>query len=84
MQAITTRYLPPTNTLGARVRAKAANGASLSLPYCHEAGEGSHARVALALAQKLGWMGTLIEGSTRDGRVFVFASGEKHTIEAPR
>lgn len=80
MQSITTKFLGPTNSRGSRIRATTASGKSLTIPYCHESGHQSHAKAALALARKLSWEGTLIEGWAKDGMVFVFESGNRHTI----
>ena len=47
MQAIITKYLGPTNSRGARIKAKCERG-SITIPYPHEANTGEDAhRVAL-------------------------------------
>jgi hypothetical protein len=77
MTAIRTKYLGPTNTRGARIKATA-NGRSITRPLDHAtSGAERHAIVARALARKLGWSGTLIAGSVADGYVFVFADGAR-------
>lgn len=84
--AIITKYLSATNTKGGRIKATTGNGKfSVTIPYPDEDSRNAHALAALALARKLGWQGTLIEGGTSTGSVFVFvpASGvviEHHTI----
>lgn len=81
MQCITTKYLGPTNTRGARIRAMTVNGKNFATTsYPHEDSRNAHALAALKLARKLGWTGTLIEGSTPTGSVFVFANGDKFEI----
>jgi hypothetical protein len=80
MQSITTKYIGPTNTRGSRIKATTAGGSTLTIPYCHASGHGSHAMAAIQLARKLGWTGTLVEGCTATGRVFVFETGEKFAI----
>lgn len=80
MQSITTKFIGPTNHRGARVKATSGGGHTLTVPYSHEDGHRSHAQAALKLARRLGWDGTLIEGGTKDGMVFVFDSGAKYTI----
>ena len=84
--AIITKYLSATNFRGARIKATTGNGKfSVTISYPYEDSRNAHALAALALARKLGWQGTLIEGGTATGSVFVFvpASGvviEQHTI----
>jgi len=84
--AIITKYLSATNFRGARIKATTGNGKhSVTISYPYEDSRNAHAHAALALARKLGWQGTLIEGGTATGSVFVFvpASGvviEHHTI----
>lgn len=87
MQAIETRYFGPTNTRGSRIKATAAAG-SVTVPVDNALNsEQNHARAAVALAQKFGWEGRLVEGGSPrgEGRVYVFmpARGEE-TIRIPR
>lgn len=56
-QAITTRYLGPTNARSSRVKATAAAG-SIMFNWDHALGiDQNHAKAARALVQKLGWTG---------------------------
>jgi hypothetical protein len=56
-QAITTKYLGPTNHRGGRVKAKCEAG-TLTVEWEHAIGsEENHTRAAEALASKLGWIG---------------------------
>ncbi|TAK77815.1 MAG: hypothetical protein EPO16_04740 [Dehalococcoidia bacterium] len=73
MQAITTKYLPPTDAHGSRIKATC-EGGSVTVPYPHEKREGAeaHSVAALELCRKMGWAGTLIAGGTQTGYVFVF------------
>ena len=72
MQAIETRYMPPTNHLGARIKATTASGKTLTIPFPYElSGESVHWEAAKELAESLGWHGDYVAGSTRDGYVFV-------------
>ena len=81
MQCITTKYMGPTDTKGARIKATISSGKiSATIPYPHEDSRNAHALAALKLARKIGWTGTLIEGSTKTGSVFVFASGDRFKI----
>lgn len=62
-QAIVTKYLGPTNTRGARVKAKAYAG-SVIVSWDDALGtDANHDAAARALADKLGWMsGHRLEG----------------------
>jgi len=83
--AIITKYLSATNFRGARIKATTGNGKhSVTIPFPHEDSRNARALAALTLARMLGWQGTLVEGGTATGSVFVLipASGviEQHTI----
>lgn len=55
MQAILTKYLSPTNTRGARIKATAHAG-SVVVGYDHRMNvDGNHAAAAETLVRKLGW-----------------------------
>ncbi len=67
MQAIETRYICPTNTRGARIKATAAAG-SVTISYPHElSGQAVHRKAAEALRDKFGWNGELLGGQLADG-----------------
>ena len=71
MQAIQTRYLSPTNSRGARIKAWAAAG-SITIPYPHElSGQACHRKAAEALAAKCQWdtpfYGQLLGGQLENG-----------------
>lgn len=73
MQAIRTVKLPPTNTLGPRIKATAAAG-SVTLGYDHSLRhdlEANHRSAAQALVEKMGWRdaayGRLVSGCLPDG-----------------
>ena len=84
MQAIVTKYLGPTDSRGSRIKATAANGESVTVPYGFSGDEYSrHERAAKALMQKLEWDGEIIGGSLRDGYAWVFAP-ERSRDPAPR
>ena len=56
LQAITTKYLAPTNSRGARIKATAEAG-SVTVPYDHALNAfDNHHAAAVALANKFGWM----------------------------
>ena len=75
MQAIRTRYLGPTNTHGARVKAISASGLSATVARDYEKDvEADERRAAVALCRKLGWSGCdrmVRAGLTNEESVFV-------------
>jgi hypothetical protein len=79
MQAILTRYLGPTNTRGARIKASCAAG-SITISYPYDlSGQAVHRKAAEALVFKLDWThpnyGTLLGGQLDSGDyAFVFNS----------
>lgn len=79
MQAIQTRYLSPTNSRGARIKATAAAG-SITISYPYDlSGQACHRKAAEALTVKLGWIdphyGGLLGGCLPNGDYcFVFNS----------
>ena len=81
MQAITTKFIGPTNSLGPRIKATSGGGHTLTVPVDDTViVRLSHAKAALQLARKLGWEGTLIEGSTKEGMVFVYGHGASYHV----
>ena len=77
MKAISTKYIGPTNTKGARIKAYAEGGNSVTISYPHELStEKAHLEAALCLRDKMNWndSGKLIGGGTADGYVFVFSN----------
>lgn len=62
-QAISTKFLGPTNTRGARVVAKADAGSQTTSWDYAESVCRNHAKAAQALAEKLGWAGYWTGGS---------------------
>jgi hypothetical protein len=83
MQTIVTKYLGPTNTLGARIKATSSGGISATISYPYElSGANVFMRAVQALNKKLGWQGCMIAGGLKDGGyIFVFANDEKMTLE---
>ena len=70
-QAITTRYIGPSNVRGSRVKATAAAG-SVTLHWDDALNsDANHQAAAVALAAKYGWGGKWFGGSIADGCVFV-------------
>lgn len=65
MQAITTRYLPPTNTLGSRIVAQADAGRKVyHWDYQKDASE-NHRNAAILFAKNMGWLerSSLVSGT---------------------
>lgn len=77
MQYIRTKYLPATDTRGERIKAEASYlSESITLPYDHALDcEQAHAKVAMALAKKLDWLGEYASGGNHTGYVFALISG---------
>ena len=70
-QAITTKYLGPTNHRGSRVKATCDAG-SLTVPWDYALNvEDNHAAAVNALAAKLDWKGRWHLGGTKTGYVGV-------------
>lgn len=70
--AIETKYLGPTNTKGARIKAFT-ESASITKNYDHSLTSfDNKAEAARALCEKLGWEGHLVGGGTKTGEAFVF------------
>jgi hypothetical protein len=71
-QAITTKYLGPTNVRGSRIKAKAAAG-SITIHYDDSLNsQQAHAKAAKALAEKLGWEGAYYQGGLPDDCGYCF------------
>ena len=73
-QAIVTRYVGPTNSRGARVKATAQAG-NVTLPWSYElTQEQNHDKAAMALAWKFGWpWGAWRSGGLPDGKGNAYA-----------
>lgn len=83
MKAITTKFLPCTNTKGSRIKASDGDGNSVTISNDH--GESwsngdNHAKAAVALCRKMGWHGILIRGATKDGWVFVWSDADRTAV----
>ena len=77
-QSITTYFIGPTNVKGARIKARASGGTSVTLPWDHALDiHDNHRAAASALALKNGWTGDFVAGGMADGsRVFVNVSDD--------
>ena len=80
-QAIITKWIGPTNTRGAKIKARC-RGGSVTLHYDDALNlDENHRRTAFALCVKMGWdgsviLGALVGGTIFDGRmVWVFTGG---------
>lgn len=79
MQSITTKYLGPSGTPGARIAAKTTSGIRKLFPYDHElSDDANHKQAAYMLADSLSWQGSWVEGALQGNeRVFVLLTGEE-------
>lgn len=79
-QAITTKYLGPTNCRGSRIKARAAAG-SVTIDYPHALNhDKAHAFAASKLAERYGWHGQWFGGGlpSEDGYCFVSTDTALH------
>ena len=75
LQAIKTKYLPATNTKGSRIKATAAGGETITIPFPQDMDtEAAHREAAHRLMEKLDWRGFISTGATKDGYVHVMQS----------
>lgn len=73
MQTITTKYLAPTNTLGARIKAITSSGISKTISYPYElSGSECHIKALRELNKQLDWSGDMTYSSTDTGYIFAF------------
>ena len=73
MKAIVTKYHGPTDTRGSRISASDEDGNRISISYPDELNSAdAHAKAAGVLCDKLGWHGSLVSGSLKNGFVFVW------------
>ena len=78
MKAISTKYLPPTNTKPARLVASDQDGNRVVISYPHEkSSEAAHATAAKALCTKMHWTGRWHCGSLKEGYVFVMENSRR-------
>jgi hypothetical protein len=76
MKAISTKYIGPGNVRGSRFKATDGDGNSITVSYNYALNaDKNHMMAAVALAEKMGWTGTLIQGSTKEGYVHVWLDG---------
>jgi len=87
MKAIQTRYLAPTNTRGARVRAWDAVDVqnSITLPWNYSKDtDDNHDFAVFKLCEKMAWKGKLARGSlANDGNVYVWVEPQSTLIVEP-
>lgn len=82
VQGISTKYVGPSNTRGARIKASAWAG-SVTVHWDHALNsEQNHAAAARALCIKYGWTGRYIQGGdpSGDGYLFVYEGGDAFTL----
>ena len=72
MQTITTKFIQPTNSHGARIKATSSSGISMTCTYEYAmSSEENHEEVAMRLAERLEWDYDFAVGDTPTGFVFV-------------
>jgi hypothetical protein len=78
-QAITTKFLGPTNARGSRVKAVAQAG-SVTVTWNHALDQNAnHNAAARALAEKFGWVGAWFGGGLETGNCYVWVpSGDRN------
>jgi hypothetical protein len=86
-QSILTKFIPATNTKPRRVKATTSNkkhSTTLSHALVDDGrfDTEAHAYAARLLAYKLGWVGTMVQGYSLEGCVFVFVDGPKIELGA--
>lgn len=75
-QAITTKFLGPTSSRGARIKAFAWAG-SITIPYDHARNvEENHHLAAFRFAEKMQWRGQWHAGGLETGNVYVNVAGQ--------
>jgi hypothetical protein len=76
-QTITTRYIRPTDRLGARIKASIQGSHWVSKGWDHAlSDEGNHLHAARSLAESLGWAGDWVGDTTPEGYAFVRRDAE--------
>lgn len=82
MVSIETKFIGPTNTLGARIKAYTSESSNLPGRYvtmgCHSTPGDASDAAALVLLRKLGWGGRWLKGHT--GRGWVYVSVDLGTV----
>lgn len=73
MTTIITRFVGATNYKGSRIIADAGLKRRITVSFDH-ASSNPHRDAAIALCQKFGWTGSLVEGGMERGSAFVFVS----------
>lgn len=83
MKAIVTKYLPPTNVKGSRIKASAEGVPSVIISYPHEASN-AHREAALILCRKYRWSEDIVGGGLPDqtGECFVFVQEMAKALRA--
>jgi hypothetical protein len=81
MQAITTKFVGPTNHRGSRVTARAQAG-KVTVSWDHALDiDANHDQAALALIRKFGWSGTWHRGGMPGGEGNVYVCGSRYSDE---
>lgn len=89
MQSIQTRYLPPTNSRGARIKAYSEGfprGVTVPYEYRAQGETGAHRVAVEAFIRAKGWFGVWVEGASADkrGNVYVCIAREHSPEQTDR
>ena len=71
MVAIMTKYLAPTNTKGARIKAYTDTGAKIIIDFPPCNSDEAHRIAARALMARMNWNYEVVQGATAHGSAFV-------------
>jgi len=79
LKAILTKYHGFSDTHGSRISAVEPGGTRIYIPFAYgdSLEESRYRKAAEVLCEKMGWSGTLISGSIKDGYAFVFTGEVK-------
>ena len=78
MHTIEAKYMGPSETHGARIKATASGGFSLTVKKDHSLTDyANHERAAKTLVEKLNWPGQWVCGGTKTGYIFVNIIGSE-------
>lgn len=79
MKAILTKFHGPTNTKDSRISATDCDGNKVTISKDHRLGLcAGHAAAAIALCNKMGWGGVMVQGALKNGFAFVFTGEASH------
>jgi hypothetical protein len=81
MKYIRTYFVGPTDTKGSRIGVTDDDGHRMFVPIDHSWSR-PHREAVKIFCSRMGWRGTLTEGSSNRGYVYVFDDGWRNRFEA--